>query len=130
MLYAILLLSRRDFVGSWTKEQDAGGHAETVRVQDKLTKQGAGSVRGAAVADTSATTLRRTIRRWCWTAPLPRPRRLLGSTRRSARISTGARCRPRSRRGQSRWLLRNPPSRGPESGEHRDVTDTAWIDPR
>src|SRR4029077_15920256 len=39
-----------------------------------------------------------------------------------------ARCRPRSRRGQSRRRLRDPPGRALEPREPRHVTDTAWID--
>src|SRR5207253_7979311 len=48
-------------------------------------------------------------------------RRLQGSRR-------GARRRARSRCGQSRRRLRDPPGRRPQSRERDDVTDTAWID--
>src|SRR5450756_525645 len=40
MLYAILCYHDEDFVGSWTKEQDAAVMQKLAVVQDKLTKQG------------------------------------------------------------------------------------------
>ena len=40
MLYAILCYHDEDFVGSWTREQDAAVMQKLAVVQDKLTKQG------------------------------------------------------------------------------------------
>src|ERR1700730_5979623 len=40
MLYAILCYHDEDFVGSWTKEQDAAVMNKLAVVQDKLTKEG------------------------------------------------------------------------------------------
>src|ERR1700743_2614385 len=40
MLYAILCYHDEDFVGSWSKEQDAAVMAKLAVVQDKLAEQG------------------------------------------------------------------------------------------
>jgi len=40
MLYAILCYHDEDFVGSWSKEQDAAVMQKLAGVQDKLKKQG------------------------------------------------------------------------------------------
>ena len=107
MLYAILCYHDEDFVGSWTKEQDAAVMKKLAVVQDKLTKAGPARAGGAAVADDvgdhaaqgrSAARDRRPLCRDQGTIARLLCRRLQESRR-------GARRRARSRRGQSRRRL-------------------------
>jgi hypothetical protein len=59
MLYAILCYHDEDFVGSWSKEQDAAVMKKLAVVQDKLTKQGRLGPLARLLPTTSATTLRK-----------------------------------------------------------------------
>ena len=59
MLYAILCYHDEDFVGSWTKEQDAAVMEKLSGVQDKLTKQGRLGPVARLLPTTAATTLRK-----------------------------------------------------------------------
>ena len=59
MLYAILCYHDEDFVGSWSKEQDAAVMTKLALVQDKLTKQGRLGPVARLLPTTSATTLRK-----------------------------------------------------------------------
>ena len=59
MLYAILCYHDEDFVGSWTKEQDAAVMKKLAVVQDKLTKQGRLGPVARLLPTTAATTLRK-----------------------------------------------------------------------
>jgi hypothetical protein len=59
MLYAILCYHDEDFVGSWTKEQDAAVMEKLAVVQAKLTKQGRLGPVARLLPTTSATTLRK-----------------------------------------------------------------------
>jgi len=59
MLYAILCYHDEDFVGSWTKEQDAAVMKKLAVVQDKLAKQGRLGPVARLLPTTSATTLRK-----------------------------------------------------------------------
>jgi hypothetical protein len=59
MLYAILCYHDEDFVGSWTKEQDATVMKKLAVVQDKLAKQGRLGPVARLLPTTAATTLRK-----------------------------------------------------------------------
>ncbi len=59
MLYAILCYHDEDFVGSWTKEQDASVMSKLVVVQDRLKKQGRLGPVARLLPTTAATTLRK-----------------------------------------------------------------------
>jgi len=59
MLYAILCYHDEDFVGSWSREQDAAVMEKLAVVQDKLTKQGRLGPVARLLPTTSATTLRK-----------------------------------------------------------------------
>ena len=59
MLYAILCSNDEDFVGSWSKEQDAAVMQKLTVVQDKLAKQGRLGPVARLLPTTSATTLRK-----------------------------------------------------------------------
>jgi hypothetical protein len=59
MLYAILCYNDEDFVGSWSKEQDADVMKKLAVVQDKLAKQGRLGPVARLLPTTSATTLRK-----------------------------------------------------------------------
>jgi hypothetical protein len=59
MLYAILCYHDEDFVGSWSKEQDAEVMKKLAVVQDKLKKQGRLGPVARLLPTTSATTLRK-----------------------------------------------------------------------
>ena len=59
MLYAILCYHDEDFVGSWTKEQDAAVMNKLAVVQDKLARQGRLGPVARLLPTTSATTLRK-----------------------------------------------------------------------
>ena len=59
MLYAILCYHDEDFVGSWSKEQDAEVMTKLAVVQDKLTKQGRLGPVARLLPTTAATTLRK-----------------------------------------------------------------------
>jgi hypothetical protein len=59
MLYAILCYHDEDFVGSWSKEQDAAVMKKLAVVQDKLTKQGRLGPVARLLPTTAATTLRK-----------------------------------------------------------------------
>jgi hypothetical protein len=59
MLYAILCYHDEDFVGSWTREQDAEVMQKLAVVQDGLTKQGRLGPVARLLPTTSATTLRK-----------------------------------------------------------------------
>ncbi len=59
MLYAILCYHDEDFVGSWTKEQDAAVMSKLAVVQDKLKKQGRLGPVARLLPTTAATTLRK-----------------------------------------------------------------------
>ena len=59
MLYAILCYHDEDFVGSWTKEQDAAVMKKLMVVQDKLAKQGRLGPVARLLPTTAATTLRK-----------------------------------------------------------------------
>jgi hypothetical protein len=59
MLYAILCYHDEDFVGSWSKEQDAAVMNKLAMVQDKLKKQGRLGPVARLLPTTSATTLRK-----------------------------------------------------------------------
>src|ERR1700722_15519837 len=59
MLYAILCYHDEDFVGSWSKEQDAAVMSKLSVVQDKLKKQGRLGPVARLLPTTSATTLRK-----------------------------------------------------------------------
>ncbi len=56
MLYAILCYHDEDFVGSWTREQDAAVMEKLAVVQDKLTKQGRLGPVARLLPTTAATT--------------------------------------------------------------------------
>jgi hypothetical protein len=59
MLYAILCYHDEDFVGSWSKEQDAAVMSKLATVQDGLKKQGRLGPVARLLPTTSATTLRK-----------------------------------------------------------------------
>jgi hypothetical protein len=59
MLYAILCYHDEDFVGSWSREQDAAVMKKLAVVQDKLAKQGRLGPVARLLPTTSATTLRK-----------------------------------------------------------------------
>ena len=59
MLYAILCYHDEDFVGSWTRDQDAAVMAKLAVVQDKLKKQGRLGPVARLLPTTAATTLRK-----------------------------------------------------------------------
>ena len=59
MLYAILCYHDEDFVGSWTKEQDAAVMTKLAVVQDKLAQQGRLGPVARLLPTTAATTLRK-----------------------------------------------------------------------
>lgn len=59
MLYAILCYHDEDFVGSWTKEQDAAVMQKLSVVQDKLAQQGRLGPVARLLPTTAATTLRK-----------------------------------------------------------------------
>ena len=59
MLYAILCYHDEDFVGSWTKEQDASVMTKLAAVQEKLHKQGRLGPVARLLPTTAATTLRK-----------------------------------------------------------------------
>jgi hypothetical protein len=59
MLYAILCYHDEDFVGSWSKEQDAAVMSKLSVVQDKLKEQGRLGPVARLLPTTSATTLRK-----------------------------------------------------------------------
>jgi hypothetical protein len=59
MFYAILCYHDEDFVGSWSKEQDAAVMQKLSVVQDKLAKQGRLGPVARLLPTTAATTLRK-----------------------------------------------------------------------
>jgi hypothetical protein len=59
MLYAILCYHDEDFVGSWTREQDASVMSKLMVVQDKLKKEGRLGPVARLLPTTAATTLRK-----------------------------------------------------------------------
>ena len=59
MLYAILCYHDEDFVGSWSKEQDAAVMKKLAVVQDKLAKQGRLGPVARLLPTTAAATLRK-----------------------------------------------------------------------
>ncbi|HEX4827995.1 MAG TPA: YciI family protein [Xanthobacteraceae bacterium] len=59
MLYAILCYHDEDFVGSWTREQDAAVMSKLAVVQDKLKKEGRLGPVARLLPTTAATTLRK-----------------------------------------------------------------------
>ena len=59
MLYAILCYHDEDFVGSWTREQDAAVMQKLAVVQEKLAKQGRLGPVARLLPTTAATTLRK-----------------------------------------------------------------------
>ena len=59
MLYAILCYHDEDFVGSWSKEQDAVVMQKLAVVQDKLARQGRLGPVARLLPTTAATTLRK-----------------------------------------------------------------------
>src|ERR1700730_361050 len=59
MLYAILCYNDEDFVGSWTKEQDAAVMKKLSVVQDKLARQGRLGPVARLLPTTAAATLRK-----------------------------------------------------------------------
>ena len=59
MLYAILCYHDEDFVGSWSKEQDATVMKKLAVVQEKLAKQGRLGPVARLLPTTAATTLRK-----------------------------------------------------------------------
>ena len=59
MLYAILCYHDEDFVGSWSKEQDATVMKKLAVVQEKLAKQGRLGPVARLLPTTSAATLRK-----------------------------------------------------------------------
>ena len=59
MLYAILCYHDEDFVGSWTREQDAAVMSKLSVVQDRLKKEGRLGPVARLLPTTAATTLRK-----------------------------------------------------------------------
>jgi hypothetical protein len=59
MLYAILCYHDEDFVGSWSKEQDASVMKKLAMVQERLAKQGRLGPVARLLPTTAATTLRK-----------------------------------------------------------------------
>ena len=59
MLYAILCYHDEDFVGSWSKEQDAAVMSKLAVVQNKLKKEGRLGPVARLLPTTAATTLRK-----------------------------------------------------------------------
>jgi hypothetical protein len=59
MLYAILCYHDEDFVGSWTKEQDASVMSKLMVIQDGLKKAGRLGPVARLLPTTAATTLRK-----------------------------------------------------------------------
>jgi hypothetical protein len=59
MLYAILCYHDEDFVGSWSKEQDAAVISKLSVVQDRLKKEGRLGPVARLLPTTAATTLRK-----------------------------------------------------------------------
>ena len=59
MLYAILCYHDEDFVGSWSKEQDAAVMSKIAVVQDRLKKEGRLGPAARLLPTTAATTLRK-----------------------------------------------------------------------
>jgi hypothetical protein len=59
MLYAILCYHDEDFVGSWSKEQDAAVMAKLAVVQERLTRQGRLGPVARLLPTTAAATLRK-----------------------------------------------------------------------
>ena len=107
MLYAILCYHDEDFVGSWTKEQDAAVMDKLAVVQDKLAKQGRLGPVARLLPTTAATTLRKDDPPLVLDGPFAETKeQLLGFYRgRLQESRRGARGRARSRRRQSRRRL-------------------------
>ena len=59
MLYAILCYHDEDFVGSWSKEQDAAVMKKLAAVQEKLAREGRLGPVARLLPTTAATTLRK-----------------------------------------------------------------------
>jgi len=59
MLYAILCYHDEDFVGAWSKEQDAAVMSKIAVVQDRLKKEGRLGPAARLLPTTAATTLRK-----------------------------------------------------------------------
>jgi hypothetical protein len=59
MLYAILCYHDEDFVGSWTREQDASVMSKLMVVQDRLKQEGRLGPVARLLPTTAATTLRK-----------------------------------------------------------------------
>jgi hypothetical protein len=59
MLYAILCYNDEDFVGSWTRDQDAAVMAKLSVVQDRLKQEGRLGPVARLLPTTAATTLRK-----------------------------------------------------------------------
>ena len=59
MLYAILCYHDEDFVGSWTRDQDAAVMAKLSVIQDKLKQEGRLGPVARLLPTTAATTLRK-----------------------------------------------------------------------
>jgi hypothetical protein len=59
MLYAILCYHDEDFVGSWTRDQDAAVMSRLAVVQDRLKKEGRLGPVARLLPTTAATTLRK-----------------------------------------------------------------------
>jgi hypothetical protein len=59
MLYAILCYHDEDFVGSWSREQDADVMSKLMVVQDRLKKEGRLGPVARLLPTTAATTLRK-----------------------------------------------------------------------
>ena len=59
MLYALLCYHDEDFVGSWSKEQDAAVMSKIAVVQDRLKKEGRLGPAARLLPTTAATTLRK-----------------------------------------------------------------------
>ena len=89
MLYAILCYHDEDFVGSWTKEQDAAVMKKLSVVQDKLAKQGRLGPVARLMPTTAATTLRKDDPPLVIDGPFAETKeQLLGFYSSTARIST------------------------------------------
>ena len=95
MLYAILCYHDEDFVGSWTREQDAAVMQKLAVVQDRLAKQGRLGPVARLLPTTAATTLRKdgapVVLDGDWRVHAA-ARTTTASTRRSTRNRCTARC--------------------------------------
>ncbi len=130
MLYAILCYHDEDFVGSWSKEQDAAVMKKLAVVQEKLAKEGRLGPVARLLPTTAAATLRKDDPPLVIDGPYAETKeQLLGFYIIDCKSLDEALDVARDlARGQSGRRLRDPPRRHLRAGRSREMTDTAWID--